>query len=67
MNDIDINKIIVSNELPFGKQAFKYSIGYKDSDLCIFHAQMIIYKKNFDENRQIYFKKENFSLNIWEF
>ena len=63
-NDIDINKIIVSNKCPFGKEGFKYFIGYKDPEkirpLCIFPPQMIIYKRNFDENRGIYFliKKE---------
>ena len=30
INDVDINKIVVSNKLPFGKQDFKYFIGYKD-------------------------------------
>ena len=30
INDIDINKIVVSNKLHFGKQDFKYFIGYKD-------------------------------------
>ena len=59
ISDIDINKIVVSNNLPFGKQDFKDIIGYKDSGkiipLCIFHPQMIIYKINFDENRCIYF------------
>ena len=29
INDIDINKILVSNKLPFGKHDFKYFIGYK--------------------------------------
>ena len=29
INDIDINKIVVSNMLPSGKQDFKYFIGYK--------------------------------------
>ena len=55
--DID-NKIVVS-KFPFGKQDFKYFIRYKDSEknrrLCIFHPQMIIYKRNFDENSRIYF------------
>ena len=55
--DIDVNKIIVSNKLRFGKQDFKYFIGDKDSlkngPLCIFSPQMTIYKRNFDENRQI--------------
>ena len=27
-NDVDINKTVVSNKLPFGKQDFKYLIGY---------------------------------------
>ena len=27
-NDVDINKTVVSNKLPFGKQDFKYFIGY---------------------------------------
>ena len=31
VNNIDIIKIIVSNKLPFGKQDFKYFIGYKDA------------------------------------
>ena len=58
-NDIDINRIVVSNKLSFGNQDFKYFIGYKDSEkitpLCIFRPQMIMYKNFFDENRQIYF------------
>ena len=40
INDIDINKIVVSNMFSFGKQDFKYFIGYKDNKeirpLCIF-------------------------------
>ena len=59
INDIDVNKIVVSNKLLFGIQDFKNFIGYKDSEkiksLCIFHPQMIIYKRNFDENRRIYY------------
>ena len=53
INDIDINKIVVFNKLPFGKHDFKYLIGYKDSEknksLCIFRPQIIIYKRNFDK------------------
>ena len=73
INDIDINKIVVPNKLPFGKQDIKYFIGYKDSEkirtLCAFCPQMIIYKRNFDENRRIYFLKKEikFLLNIWNF
>ena len=40
INDVDVNKIVVSNKLPFHKQDFKYFIGYKDVEkvclLCIF-------------------------------
>ena len=54
INDIDIKKIAVYNKLPFGKQDFKYSICYKDSEkigsLCILRLQMIIYKSNFDKS-----------------
>ena len=28
---IDINKIVVSNKVSFGKKGFKYFIGYKDA------------------------------------
>ena len=59
VNYTDINKIVVSNKLPFSKQDFKYFIGYKVSEkirpLCICHSQMIIYKINFDENKHVYF------------
>ena len=30
-NEIDINKIVVSNTFPFGKQDFKCFIGHKDN------------------------------------
>ena len=51
INNIAINKIVLSNKFPFGKQDFKCLIGYTDSEkiapLCIFSAPMIIYKGNF--------------------
>ena len=31
IKDIDITEIVQSNKLPFGKQGFKYFIGYKDN------------------------------------
>ena len=50
---------VVSNKFPYDTQYFKYLIGHKDSEKirpsCLFHPQMIIYKRNFDENRHIYF------------
>ena len=46
INDVDINKIVVSSKFPFGKQDFKYFVGYKDFEkirpLYIFRSQMII-------------------------
>ena len=30
INNIDIEKIVVSSKVSFGKKSFKYSIGYKD-------------------------------------
>ena len=43
INDININEIVVSNKFPFGKQDFKYSIGYKDNKeirhLCMFFSR----------------------------
>ena len=35
ISNIDINKIVVSNMLPFCKQGFRYFIDYKD-DYCTF-------------------------------
>ena len=29
INDVDISKIVVSNSVPFGKEGFKYFIGYE--------------------------------------
>ena len=47
MNDIDINKTVVSNKFYFGKQDFRYFTGYKNSKkirpLSIFCPQMNIY------------------------
>ena len=48
-NEIDINKIVVSNKLPFSGQDFQYFTVYKDSEkirpICILPPQLIIQKK----------------------
>ena len=31
IDNIDTNKIVVSNKIPFGKKDFKHFIGYKDA------------------------------------
>ena len=61
VNNIDINKIVVSNKLPFDKKDFKYFIGCKDAakikSLWLFRPRMSIYKiiNKFDKIRCISF------------
>ena len=47
INNIDINKMVVSNKFPFGKEDFNYFISYSDNKeirtLCIFFLEMGIY------------------------
>ena len=38
MSNIDINKIVVSNKVSFGKRDFKYFIGYEDATKLDLHA-----------------------------
>ena len=75
INDIDINKIVVSNKLSFHKQDFKCFIRYRDSKkmrpLCIFRPKMSIYKRDFDKTRCMYYSiKDEILLEkyneIWE-
>ena len=48
MNDLDINEIVVSNMLPFGKRYFECFIGYQDKKwirpLCIFLPKWVYIK-----------------------
>ena len=61
IKDIDINKIVVSKQVSFGKEGFKYFIGYKDAKkirpLCIFLPKMTTYRRNFDETKYIFLDK----------
>ena len=55
INDIDINKILVSKKEPYGKyNSFKYFIGYNDNDvirpLYWFISQTTGYINKFDKN-----------------
>ena len=56
---MDINKMVVSNKVSFGKKGFKYFIGYKDArkakPLCIFLPKMSPYRKDFDETKYVSF------------
>ena len=55
MNNIGIDKIVVSNKFPFDKQDFKYFISYKDNKeirpLCIFFLEMSIYKRYSEQTK----------------
>ena len=59
INDIGINKTVVSNKFPFRKQDFKYFIGYKHKKelrtLCIFFPKLSIYKRYSDKTKCMYF------------
>ena len=64
IDDIDVNKILVSKEKPYGsKIVFKYFIGYNDNDvikpLCIKLPQMTGYVKSFENNTTMSFKISN--------
>ena len=56
VNDIDVNKIVISKEVVYGtKNLLKYFIGYIDEDdvikpLCLELPQMIGYLKEFDDS-----------------
>ena len=58
---IDINKILVSKDEPYGlNKSIKYFIGCNDKDdirpLCIILPQMIGFVKCFDSNKTMSFK-----------
>ena len=70
INNIDINKIVVSNKVSFGRTGFKYFIGYKDA-LCIFLSKINAYRRDFDEIKYMSFliKKDEIlekCNEIWE-
>ena len=64
INDIDVNKILVSKKEPYGtKNSYKYFIEYNDNDvirpLCLRLPQMTGYTKKFNENATISFRVNN--------
>ena len=61
IDDIDVNKLLVSKEEPYGtKNSFKYFIRYNDNDviksLCIKLPQMSGYVRKFESNLTMSFK-----------
>ena len=64
IDDIDVNKIVVSNKVSFDKNRFKYFTGYKDTKkilpLFIFLPKMSAYRRNFDKTKcMIFLIKDN--------
>ena len=57
IDNIDINKMVVSIKVSFGKKDFKYFIDYKDKDakkitpLCIFLLNMSACGRDFDKTK----------------
>ena len=55
INNTDINKIVVSSKVSFGKKDFKYFIGYTNNKkvrpLCILFPKMSAYRRDFDETK----------------
>ena len=77
IKNIDIDKIVVSNKVSFGKKSFRYFIGYKDvkkiRPWCIFHPKVSAYRIDFGETKYISFlikdnelseKKKNFGKRL---
>ena len=61
IDDVDVNKILVSKEEPYGtKNSFKYFIGYNDNDvirpLCIKLLQVTAHVRTFESNTTMFFK-----------
>ena len=60
VNNLGVNKVIISKRVSFCKKGFKYFIGYKDDKkvkpLCIMFPKMSGYVKCFDETK-LFFDK----------
>ena len=61
IDDINVNKILVSKEEPYGtKNSFKYFIGYNDNNvirpLCKKLSEMTGYVRTFESNTAMSFK-----------
>ena len=59
IDNIAINKVVVSNKISSGKNGFKYFIGYKDAKkirpLCIFLPKISAYRRDFDKTKYMSF------------
>ena len=54
-----LSKIMISNNVSFGKKGFKYLISYKDDEevkrFCIMPLIMSWYENSFDETKNVFF------------
>ena len=60
IDDVDIDKILISNKASFGQKGYQHFIGYKYDDykinpLCIMLSKIRGYVKSFDENKYFSF------------
>ena len=64
--NVDVNKILVSNKVSFDKKGFKEFIGYKDGRkfrlLCVMLTKMRAYRGDFGETKYMSFliKRKNY-------
>ena len=62
IKNIDINEIVVSNKVSFGKKGFKYFIGNKDAikirPFYIILPKVSAYRRDFDENKYMSFLRK---------
>ena len=75
-NDVNINRIVVSNMVPFGKKGFKYFSGYESGDekampLCIMLPKTSACRRDFDETKYMSFLIKDSELlekynDIWD-
>ena len=59
INNVDIDKILISNKISFGSKGFQCFIGYKDDNrikpLCMVLPKISRYGKRFDETNCMLF------------
>ena len=59
INNVDINKIVVSNQVSCSKNGLKSFTGYKDAKTirpsCIFLLKRSTYRRDFDKTKCIFF------------
>ena len=72
IKNVDINKMVVSTKVFFGKKGIKYFTDCKDAKikpLCIFLSKMIAYGRGFNETKHISFliKMMNYQKNVMKF